>query len=667
MNSILANLKVAPSVNSFKTDSQECVLERKIREGVIEIFFDDKAKKVRSCLSGKQLPNFSLPSNLNKIHDVKVLKSYLQDVCIRAVVGSDGMVRIELFQRGKGGMIQESNPSSARVIPQQDLASIGNDPSGGALVAYLESHPNLQVQVTDLQKGCYHVDVQETMRDLLQVSDLFRAAWSGAMSDRFTTIITGITTNYQHFLKQSLVTSGVYTQNCVQAIKFHGEAIKLLQSNKVELALKILSQCEKAADVMAQQTKVLVQLCNQLVHKHQKALIQLCRQLQRDVNSSKYRTIVSAFSNTKMFWEGVEANCAILKEREILRIYIEAEQIDDALEEMYQSALEWMTLGCISKKIFETTLPDSQSISFKGLSTMSENQAYLAALSDQGSEIVSKVKSLNRFPQEKSLQVCTEIKHQINLVVRLAESLAKKFSQIEGGMKVELQNLAKKIADKQRSITAFSEKIGRLQADVEKSKAMINKSEEQKREMKAELQRLRKQVEEEEQARIDGATDMIPFVGLIGGLVTGRYERMIPGYSTVKGLASLITDEVEKLEERANRKAEKIDENRRNLRHLKEKKRMRKSDLSDQKRKLQKTEEKKIKAEAGLKDAGKVKTLLSHFTTGFQQVSQRYCSNRNDLEMLEIMIDAGESISDEIEGMVQSLAICQREIRALTY
>ena len=580
MNPILTNLQLVLSANSLKSNFQECVLERKVREGVVEIFFDSKAQKVTSCLNGKQLPNFSLPSNLNKIHDVKVLKSYLQDVCIRAIVGSDGMVRIELFQRGKGGMMQEGGPSSALVIPQQDLASIGNDPSGRALVAYLESHPNLQVQVTNLQKGYYHVDVQKTMRDLLQVSDLLRAAWSGAIGHPCASNIIGMTANYQELVKQSLVTSGVYAQNCVQAIKFHGAAVKLLQSNKVEPALKILSQCEKAADVMVQHTEGLVQLCSQLVQQSTESLKQatldhsgseaekrkilkeieeqeankaemearktqlrasiqekkeeeermmnradsartrstimglvstavsafspvkwaksifssktskaaesisshfgsqlseqnkeqsaIKRELNRinvrlenmqaddpemenirsrkldledqlqaseaEVNELKEELkrqsqaaaqegdqfaareaelaqqraelqklevdtlgslaksvevskhlrvgrdqiekaitslqvvikvlgkIQTAFSNTKMFWEGVKANCAALKEREILRTYIESKLIDEALEEMYQSALQWMTLGCISKRACEAMEVSAQSI-----------------------------------------------------------------------------------------------------------------------------------------------------------------------------------------------------------------------------------------------------------------------------------------------------------------
>lgn len=48
--------------------------------------------------------------------------------------------------------------------------------------------------------------------------------------------------------------------------------------------------------------------------------------------------------------------------------------------------------------------------------------------------------------------------------------------------------------------------------------------------------------------REQALTDINPLVGIIGGLVTGRYERMIPFYSTISGAISMLTQDKEESE-----------------------------------------------------------------------------------------------------------------------
>ena len=61
------------------------------------------------------------------------------------------------------------------------------------------------------------------------------------------------------------------------------------------------------------------------------------------------------------------------------------------------------------------------------------------------------------------------------------------------------------------------------------------------------------EIDEQETIRQEAAVDWIPGVGFFAGLITQKYERMIPGYSTVNGIMSHINQEKEKLEEDKSR------------------------------------------------------------------------------------------------------------------
>ena len=63
---------------------------------------------------------------------------------------------------------------------------------------------------------------------------------------------------------------------------------------------------------------------------------------------------------------------------------------------------------------------------------------------------------------------------------------------------------------------------------------------------------LQNPVREEQNKRQDAVTDMIPGVGLVGGLITGRYERIIPGYSSINGLISVCTQDLENCQRQIN-------------------------------------------------------------------------------------------------------------------
>jgi septal ring factor EnvC (AmiA/AmiB activator) len=63
--------------------------------------------------------------------------------------------------------------------------------------------------------------------------------------------------------------------------------------------------------------------------------------------------------------------------------------------------------------------------------------------------------------------------------------------------------------------------------------------------LKAAEQEIQLQIDREETLRFDASIDWIPFVGIIGGAITGRYTRMIPGFSSVSGIISHINQSKE--------------------------------------------------------------------------------------------------------------------------
>lgn len=56
----------------------------------------------------------------------------------------------------------------------------------------------------------------------------------------------------------------------------------------------------------------------------------------------------------------------------------------------------------------------------------------------------------------------------------------------------------------------------------------------------AKIRQLEHRIEQERTKQQDAATDWIPGVGFFGGLITGRYERMIPFHSTIAAIISAI-------------------------------------------------------------------------------------------------------------------------------
>ena len=111
------------------------------------------------------------------------------------------------------------------------------------------------------------------MEDLSLVGTLLQLVY--ATSKEFQTagkvLLEILLRNYQPLVNDSALAAGTFLQSSLQALTFHANAIRLAQKpsapgvNNLQLAMKMIGQCQKMAHVMAEQTNTLVEQARALV------------------------------------------------------------------------------------------------------------------------------------------------------------------------------------------------------------------------------------------------------------------------------------------------------------------------------------------------------------------------------------------------------------------
>ena len=171
--------------------------------------------------------------------------------------------------------------------------------------------------------------------------------------------------------------------------------------------------------------------------------------------------------------------------------------------------------------------------------------------------------------------------------------------------------------------------------------------------------RLRRRAELEETKRGDA-------VAFVGGLTTGRYERMIPGNSVVAGIISYITQE----QEEANRKIENKQSEKYNLNEQLQ-------SLQENKNRYE-TTKKNISAklvglthEIAMKEKEKkllAKNLTDLKNTGMELtlICKKHTLMNCDLVMIETLIEVGE-LENEINNFIKGLTSTRQSFAAITF
>jgi septal ring factor EnvC (AmiA/AmiB activator) len=91
----------------------------------------------------------------------------------------------------------------------------------------------------------------------------------------------------------------------------------------------------------------------------------------------------------------------------------------------------------------------------------------------------------------------------------------------------------------------LGEKIARNTVTLAELNSKVSLLQQKQNDLSNQEKHLQNRVREEQNKRQDAVTDMNPGVGFVGGLITGRYKRMIPGHSLINGLISVCTRDLE--------------------------------------------------------------------------------------------------------------------------
>ena len=129
-------------------------------------------------------------------------------------------------------------------------------------------------ELAKLKKTRYAaIDVEKTMVELVECADLLRAALTAAGKLPCSVQIVHVGSGYQDLVANSTVATSTFIQTCLQALKYHKMAMKALQMQKVDAAIKAFGKCGDLADQMANVAHGLVTETDNLIKKSEDALL----------------------------------------------------------------------------------------------------------------------------------------------------------------------------------------------------------------------------------------------------------------------------------------------------------------------------------------------------------------------------------------------------------
>lgn len=168
-------------------------------------------------------------------------------------------------------------------------------------------------------------------------------------------------------------------------------------------------------------------------------------------------------------------------------------------------------------------------------------------------------------------------------------------------------------------------------------------------------QQLEQVIRNEQQAREDAVVDLIPGVGFFGGLITGRYERMIPGASQLKGIISAATQDKERFERMLHQRNEESRELKEELEAVNDDI-ARKSDLkSSYRSQVKKLESERAEKDALIKALGKKIVAIENLREVLELCASKYKFFSDDIDMLQTAIECGVSDKSIYKGFFDDM------------
>lgn len=253
---------------------------------------------------------------------------------------------------------------------------------------------------------------------------------------------------------------------------------------------------------------------------------------------------------------------------------------------------------------------------------------------------------------------------------RRGDGVVAKVRQLETGLKRALETSSKSeeklaavnakyknaLADVSRTHTQDTEKLHKCKKEQQRLHAQESRLTSEIRDMQREIDTLeqdhqsaKRQAQKEEQRRVDGLTDLIPGVGLIGGLITGRYERCIPGHSAINAAVSLANQRVEKLYARASEARSKRDRSQTEKRGVQSDLQHCQGDIREKERALEKLSSELDMCDKATKYIGKMLTASGNVRKNLQLMDTKMVRLVEDIDLLR---DCDMLEHEEFKGLL---------------
>ncbi len=281
------------------------------------------------------------------------------------------------------------------------------------------------------------------------------------------------------------------------------------------------------------------------------------------------------------------------------------------------------------------------------------------------SSIETMVVSLRISSGDKALKICENIGKNIDGLIACANRTIQDLSVKEAGLAKRLVDTDTKCTDANQRWQKSSKFWNELNGRRSRLEGQRNSLEKDVSSINGDIKRLETDKELSDTRRVDALTDLIPFVGLIGGFVTGRYERAIPFYSQIRGAVSLAQEESEYYQSQLNSKQSEL--------------RTLKGEVSEISSEIDKNKPLMISLEAEaqrfkserdgldveIKQLGKVITSLKNVKMSLQTIRGKYRFLSEDLNLVRDFIDDAEAKTELTQQFARALAEIKRMINCM--
>lgn len=255
--------------------------------------------------------------------------------------------------------------------------------------------------------------------------------------------------------------------------------------------------------------------------------------------------------------------------------------------------------------------------------------------------LLTSISALGKKSDEQRKTLVKVIQINFQLIIQLNEGTSNQLQEKFNLLKKELIKNENDLAEANGDILKNTLECNQLTANL----AGFNKAKEESdrmiKELVLEIDTIQQQIKEEDSKRTNAALDLIPFYGLIDGIIKGSPIRGIPFYSQVNGLISLFSQskenrerrlvdvniESKKLEEEAQKVIERITKNL--------------GMVSEIKDKIEKLQTIMALKDREIRQAGQNLTTVQNINFAIKQITSKYKFLEEDIDLRASMIDDG--------------------------